>query len=64
MKKTRQQLAIVVDSYGGTVGLLTMEDALEVLVGDIWTNQTTSSLILPQKFTTAEVRHRSITKSR
>ncbi|HOQ13833.1 MAG TPA: transporter associated domain-containing protein, partial [Bacillota bacterium] len=36
MKKTHQQLAIVVDSYGGTVGLLTMEDALEVLVGDIW----------------------------
>lgn len=30
------QMAIVVDEYGGTVGCVTIEDLLEVLVGDIW----------------------------
>lgn len=32
----RQHLGIVTDEYGGTMGLLTMEDVLEQLVGDIW----------------------------
>lgn len=30
------QMGIVVDEYGGTVGCVTIEDLLEVLVGDIW----------------------------
>lgn len=35
-KKKRQHLAIVTDDYGGTLGIVTLEDVLEELVGDIW----------------------------
>lgn len=35
MKLEKTQIAIVLDEYGGTSGLLTVEDIVEVLVGDI-----------------------------
>jgi CBS domain containing-hemolysin-like protein len=35
LQKRRQHMAIVVDRFGGTAGLLTMEDILEELVGEI-----------------------------
>jgi len=36
LKKARQHLAIVSDEYGGTLGVLSMEDVLEQIVGEIW----------------------------
>ena len=36
MSRERQSIAIVTDHYGGTVGIVTTEDILETLVGDIW----------------------------
>lgn len=36
MKEEKVHMVIVTDEYGGTMGILTMEDVLEQIVGEIW----------------------------
>ena len=36
LRESQQHLAIVTDEYGGTMGIVSLEDVLEELVGDIW----------------------------
>lgn len=36
LRRAKQHLAIVTDEYGGTLGIVSMEDVLEQIVGDIW----------------------------
>ena len=36
LRESQQHLAVVTDEYGGTLGVVSLEDVLEELVGDIW----------------------------
>ena len=36
LQKEKVHMAVVTDEYGGTLGIITLEDILEQLVGDIW----------------------------
>ena len=46
-RRARQHLAIVTDEYGGTLGVISMEDVIEAIVGDIWdeTDQVESPVV-------------------
>ncbi len=35
-RRSKVHMAVVLDSFGGTMGIITLEDVLEELVGDIW----------------------------
>ena len=36
LRRAKQHLAVVTDEYGGTLGVVSMEDVLEQIVGEIW----------------------------
>ncbi len=51
LREQKMHLAIVIDEFGGTLGVVTMEDILEELVGDIWDD---TDVIITECYPTGE----------
>ena len=49
LRRAKQHLAVVTDEYGGTLGVVSMEDVLEEIVGDIWDETDTVELEIVQR---------------
>ena len=45
LQKNKSHMAVVVDEYDGVLGIATMEDILEELVGEIWDEEDTEGMV-------------------